>query len=266
MASRKRKKSIAQASDASLVPPAPAMKVKNGACLSCHTWKICCIFTPNATTCNKCIQSGCPEECIVQESHTRSRSTSLAPPSHPSDDSRTQKYPPTTTTSRKNTLLGKQQVSKSTDVNPNVKRHRHVLSEDPTTTRIKAHVMPVAGNLTMISELDKPDPGLASDNGDILPDHGFEELAGDILSIVTGHGDNAIDFDEECQPAEDKMSEDFDFDGIAATMDKEFQRSSPEISSEIDDDMRCLLLDKISRNAKKTLTRQPILSPRVVNL
>ncbi|KAI9464716.1 hypothetical protein HD554DRAFT_2040668 [Boletus coccyginus] len=245
MVSRKHKKSIAQASDTSLIPPAPAMKVKNGAYLGCHTWKICCIFAPNGTTCNKCIQSRCPKECIIQESYTCSHSTSLAPPSHPSDDSRTQKYPPMTATSRKNTLFDKRQVFKSTDVNSNIKQCCRALSEDPTTTQIGAHVMPAAGDLTMIFELDEPDPGLASDNDDILPDHGFEKLTGKILSIVTGHGSSAIDFDEECQPVEDEMSKDFDFDGIMVTTDKELQRSSSEIGSETDDDM-CKLLQKHS--------------------
>ncbi|KIK78185.1 hypothetical protein PAXRUDRAFT_17022 [Paxillus rubicundulus Ve08.2h10] len=55
-----------------------------------------------------------------------------------------------------------------------------------------------------------------------------------IMSVVTGHGGGAVEFKEEHE--EEEMSEDFNFDGITATTDNE-QESSPEIGSEIDNDM-----------------------------
>ncbi|KIK94953.1 hypothetical protein PAXRUDRAFT_11744 [Paxillus rubicundulus Ve08.2h10] len=113
---------------------------------------------------------------------------------------------------------------------PAVTRACHTPSEAAAT---RAHVVP-AGDLTTISELDKLD-GLDSGlHSDLLLGPDFGELAGEIMSVVTGHSGGAVEFEEEHE--EEEMSEDFNFDRIMATTDNE-QESSPEIGSEIDNDM-----------------------------
>ncbi|KIK93040.1 hypothetical protein PAXRUDRAFT_12884 [Paxillus rubicundulus Ve08.2h10] len=235
MATRKCKKpsanavQVAQASDVSLTPPAPATtKVSTGACLGCCKWKIGCVFAPNATICDKCAKGNRPEECIILESCTCSRSTS-ALPSNISSESSTHKRPLTITTSSKDSIPDKRPHRAPSEA-PAVTRARRTPSEAAAT---RAHVVP-AGDLTMISELDELD-GLDSGlHSDLLLGPDFGELAGEIMSVVTGHSGGAVEFEEEHE--EEEMSEDFNFDRIMATTGNE-QESSPEIGSETDNDM-----------------------------
>jgi hypothetical protein len=171
----------------------------------------------------------CPEECIIRESSTHLRGAS-APPSNISSDPSTHRSL-TTTASGKNSFSDKRQASGSTNIISNAKQPHHAPSEDPAVTR--AHVVP-AGDLTMISELnelDGLDSGLPSN---LLPDYWDSELAGEIMSIVTGHSGGAVEFEEEHE--EEELSEDFNFNRITATTDEELQ-SGPEIGSETDDSM-----------------------------
>jgi hypothetical protein len=85
--------------------------------------------------------------------------------------------------------------------------------------------------ISELNELDGLDSGLPSN---LLPDYWDSELAGEIMSIVTGHSGGAVEFEEEHE--EEELSEDFNFDGITATTDEELQ-SGPEIGSETDDGM-----------------------------
>lgn len=217
---------------------------KTGACLGCHTQKIACIFAPNATICNKCAKGNCPGECIIQESSTRSCSTS-APPSIISSESSTRRRPLTTTTSGENSLPDKRLAFGSTDIIPNAKRARRAPSEDPVATRArcapledhivtKAHVAP-AGDLTMISELDELGGLDRSFPNDLLPDAG--EFAGEIMSVLTGHS-GTIEFNLEKEHKEDKMNEDRTA-GTTGTIDKD-QQSNLEIGSETDNGMHKL--------------------------
>ncbi|KAI6010742.1 hypothetical protein F5J12DRAFT_781743 [Pisolithus orientalis] len=80
----------------------------------------------------------------------------------------------------------------------------------------------------MISELNEPD-GLDSS---FPSNQDFGELAGEIMSVVTGHSGSAVEFEEEHE--EEEMSEDFDFNVIVATVDEE----QWSISGEMDNDMQ----------------------------
>ncbi|KAF8835162.1 hypothetical protein BDN67DRAFT_1015782 [Paxillus ammoniavirescens] len=85
----------------------------------------------------------------------------------------------------------------------------------------------------MISELDELD-GLDSGlHSDLLLGPDFGELAGEIMSVMTGHSGGTVEFEEEHE--EEEMSKDFNFNGIMATTDDK-QESSPEIGSETDND------------------------------
>ncbi|KIK97840.1 hypothetical protein PAXRUDRAFT_9941 [Paxillus rubicundulus Ve08.2h10] len=75
----------------------------------------------------------------------------------------------------------------------------------------------------MISELDELD-GLDSGlHSDLLLGPDFGELAGEIMSVVTGHSGGAVEFEEEHE--EEEMSEDFNFNGMTATTDDVMNRS-----------------------------------------
>ncbi|KAI5989600.1 hypothetical protein EDC04DRAFT_2912182 [Pisolithus marmoratus] len=52
---------------------------KRGACSACRSRKVRCDFAPSAIACRKCIERGHPEDCIIQESRTRSCGNSTPP-------------------------------------------------------------------------------------------------------------------------------------------------------------------------------------------
>ncbi|KIK76253.1 hypothetical protein PAXRUDRAFT_18344 [Paxillus rubicundulus Ve08.2h10] len=90
---------------------------------------------------------------------------------------------------------------------PVVSRVHHTPSKAAAT---RAHVMP-AGDLSMISELNELD-GLDSGlHSDLLLGPDFGEIAGEIMSIVTGHSGGVIEFKGEHKGGE--MSKDFNFNG-----------------------------------------------------